>query len=180
MSSDLIDEGIDNSSKKRGRPQRLPKSVTQHSVYTEPELWEASGNLPISRPEIIRKALEDAVAFYQSDLEKLKSQHNELQKQIMNFQAQDAIIVERIEQLEAKAVYEEGEKQKAQDLVEMAVSETMTMCKAHKRSSAFRIGFEQYQKLEQLSGVDAAKIETFLKDSKFRPAEETLRIFYNG
>lgn len=179
MSSDRIDEDLDLS-KKRGRPQRLSKSVTQHSIYVEPELWAAADNLPLSRPDIVRKALEDAVAFYQSDLEKLKSQHNEVQKQIMDLQAQDSVILERIEQLEAKAVYEEDEKQKAQDLIEMAVSETLTMCKAHKRSSAFRIGFEQYQKLEQLSGVDAAKIETFLKDTKFRPVEETLRVFYNG
>lgn len=175
-----LDEAIDQSSKKRGRPQRLPKNVTQHSIYIDPVLWEASGNLPISRPEIIRKALEDAVAFYQSDLEKLKSQHRELQKKIMDQQAQDSVILERIDQLEAKAVYEEGEKQKAQELVEIAVSETLTMCKAHKRSSAFRIGFEQYQKLEQLSGIDAAKIETFLKDNKFRPLEGAVRVFYNG
>lgn len=180
MSSNGLDEAIDRSYKKRGRPSSLPKSVTQHSVYVEPDLWKAAESLPISRPEIMRKALEDAVAFYESDLEKLKSQHTELQKQIMDLQAQDAVILERIDQLEAKAVYEKGEKQKAQNLVDMAVSETLTMCKAHKRSSAFRIGFEQYQKLEQLSGVDAAKIETFLKDNKFRPPEEAVRVFYNG
>lgn len=167
---------IDEVKTKRGRKKTLSSRDTQHSFYADPDLWEAAGGLPIPRPEIIRAALLNAVSFYQSDLLKLKSQLEEVIKDKQALEAKEAVLRSRIAQFEANAVIEVNDQIKAEEAKEIAVTETLTMCKAFKKN----MGYSHYSKLEELSGIDAARIEAFLKDTKFRPKEETVRVFYNG
>ena len=162
--------------RKRGRKKKLSSRDTQHSFYADPDLWDAAGNLPIPRPDIIREALLNAVSFYQSDLPKLKWQLEEVRAQKHALEARESVIISRIEQFEANVVIEINDQQKALEAKEIAVTETLTMCRAFKKN----MGYAHYAKLEELSGIDAARIEAFLKDTKFRPKEETVRVFYNG
>jgi hypothetical protein len=160
--------------KKRGRKKKLSRE-TQHSVWVDPDLWEAADDLPIPRPDIIRTALLDAVAFYKTDLPKLKWELEKVREEKQSILSKEAVLIARIEQLEAKAVIEVEARHKAEESTELAVQETLTMCKAFKK----KMGYIHFTKLEELSGVDAAKIEAFLKDTKFRPEEEAIRVFYN-
>jgi len=160
--------------KKRGRKKKLT-TETQHSFYVDPNLWDAADALPVPRPDIIREALLNAVAFYKSDLPRLKWRLGEIGAERQRLDSEEAVILKRIEQLEANVIVEVDVKQKAEELKESAVRETLTMCKAFKKN----MSFSHYAKLEELSGIDAPKIEAFLKDSKFRPAEEAVRLFYN-
>jgi len=167
---------INEVNKRRGRKRKLTSRETQHPVYVDPDVWDAAGDLPISRPDIIRAALANAISFYKDDLPKLKFQLEEVRAQILALQSKEAVIVARIEQLEAKAVVDVSAHAKAEEFKEIAVKETLTMCKAFKRN----MGYSQYTKLEELSGVDAAKIEAFVIDNRFRPTEEAVRSFYGG
>lgn len=130
---------------------------------------------PESRQDIAREAFLNKIAYYHSDLPKLKWQLEEIRARIQSDLAKEAVILRRIEQLEAKAVIEVNDVKKAEAQINVVVKETLTMCKAFKKD----MGFLQYTKLSDLSGVDAAKIEVFLKDSKFRPSEEAVRVFYS-
>src|SRR5665647_2358775 len=111
-----IDDPLKKS--KRGRKQKLSSRDTQHSFYTDPDLWDAAGNLPIPRPDIIRDALLNAVSFYQSDLPKLKWQLEEIHAQKQALESKEAVILSRIEHLEAKAVVEVSDQQKTEELKE--------------------------------------------------------------
>lgn len=167
---------LDEVKTTKGRKKKNTGRETQHVVYVDPDVWEAAGDLPISRPDIVREAFANAISYYKSDLPKLKWQLEEIRKQIQSLQAKEAVILRRIEGLEAKAVIDINEQERAEELKEMAVKETLTMCKAFRKNMAF----SHYTKLSELSGVEAAKIEVFLKDSKFRPSEEAVRVFYMG
>lgn len=167
---------LDEVNNGRGRKKKNTGRETQHIVYIDPDVWKAANDLPISRPDIIREALANAISFYQTDLPRLKMQLGEVRTQIQSLQAKEAVILSRIEQLEAKAVFDVNEQEKEAELKEIAVKETLTMCKAFKKD----MRFSHYTKLSELSGVEAAKIEVFLKDSKFRPSEDAVRVFYMG
>lgn len=167
---------LDEVKTTKGRKKKNTGRETQHVVYVDPDVWEAAGDLPISRPDIVREAFANAISYYKSDLPKLKWQLEEIRKQIQSLQAKEAVILRRIEGLEAKAVIDINEQERAEELKEMAVKETLTMCKAFRKNMAF----SHYSKLSELSGVEAAKIEVFLKDEKFRPNEDDIRVFYSG
>lgn len=167
---------LDEVKTTKGRKKKGTGRETQHVVYVDPDIWEAAGDLPISRPDIVREAFANAISYYKSDLPKLKWQLEEIRKQIQSLQAKEAVILRRIEGLEAKAVIDINEQERAEELKEMAVKETLTMCKAFRKNMAF----SHYSKLSELSGVEAAKIEVFLKDEKFRPNEDDIRVFYSG
>jgi hypothetical protein len=167
---------VDEVNNRRGRKKKNTGRETQHVVYVDPDVWEAANDLPISRPDIIREALANAISFYKTDLPKLKMQLGDIRTQIQSLQAKEAVILSRIEQLEAKAVFDINEQEKADELKEVAIKETLTMCRAFKKN----MQYSHYTKLSELSGVEAAKIEVFLKDSKFRPSEEAVRVFYMG
>lgn len=169
---DKVDE-VNNS---RGRKKKSTGRETQHVVYIDPDVWKAANDLPISRPDIIREALANAISFYQTDLPRLKMQLDEIRTQIQSLQAKEAVVLSRIEQLESKAIFDVTEKEKEAELKELAVKETLTMCRAFKKE----MQYSHYTKLSELSGFEAAKIEVFLKDSKFRPSEEAVRVFYMG
>jgi len=168
--------GIDEVNSTRGRKKKNTGRETQHAIYIDPDVWEAAGHLPESRPDIIRQAFLDKISYYQSDLPKLKWQLEDVRKQIQSFLATEAVIVSRIEQLESKAIFDVSEREKDAELKETAIKETLTMCRAFKKS----MGYHHYSKLSELSGFEAARIEVFLKDSKFRPSEEAVRVFYTG
>jgi len=161
--------------KRRGRKRKNTGRETQHIVYVEPDVWDAADNLPESRQDIMREALLNKISYYHSDLPKLKWQLEEIRARIQSDLAKEAVIIRRIEQLEAKAVVELDEIRKADECLDIAIKETITMCKAFKKNMMYA----HYAKLSELSGMDAAKIEVFLKDSKFRPSEEAVRVFYN-
>lgn len=165
---------INNDAPKRGRKKKNSGKETQHSVYVDPDLWEAADHLPTPRPDIIREALLNAVSFYESDLPKLKWQHEELIKQIQALQAQDAVILSRIEHLEAKVLFDTNEQDKEDARINSAINETLRMCKTFKKS----MGYPQYSLLSELSGVEPAEIEVFLVDSKYKPSEDAVREFY--
>lgn len=170
----MFDEN--DAPRRRGRPKKNPDTTTQHVIYMDPDLWDAAGDLPESRQDIAREAFLNKVSYYKSDLPKLKWQLEDVRMQIQSFLAKEAVILKRIEQLEAKAVIEVSETEKLNECKETAVAETLVMCKAFKKN----MGYSHYAKLAELSGVEAAKIEVFLKDLKFRPSEEAVRIFYKG
>lgn len=165
-----------NSVKRRGRKRKNTGRETQHVAYVEPEIWDAADGLPIPRQDIIRQALVDAISFYKDDLPKLKYERAALMEEKQKLDSKISLIDRRIEQLEAKAVIEVNELQRANVQLEAAINETLVMCKAFKKD----MEYGHYAKLSELSGLEAAKIEVFLKDSKFRPSEESVRIFYRG
>lgn len=169
----MQDETIDV--KKRGRKKKNTGRETQHIIYMDPELWDAVGDLPESRQDIAREAFLNKLAYYTSELPKLRWQLEEIRARIQSEMAKEAVILQRIEQLEAKAVIEVNDVKQAEDQLNVVITETMTMCRAFKRN----MGYLQYSKLSELSGVEAAKIEVFLKDFKFRPSEEAVRVFYS-
>lgn len=172
---DKLDE-VNNGRGRRGRKKKNTGRETQHVVYVDPDVWKAANDLPISRPDIIREALANAISFYQTDLPKLKMQLDDVRAQIQSLQAKEAVILSRIGQLESKAIFDINEQEKEAELKEIAVKETLTMCRAFKKD----MQYSHYTKLSELSGFEAAKIEVFLKDSKFRPSEEAVRVFYMG
>lgn len=159
--------------KGRGRKKKLTRE-TAHNIYIDPDVWEAAGDLPVSRPDIIRQALVNAISFYKNDLPKLKYELSLEVEKLQTSEAKIAVLKSRIEQLEAKAVIEINEQEQKEERLEIAIKETLQMCKAFKKN----MGFSHYAKLSELSGIEAPKIEVFLKDSKFRPSEDTLRVLY--
>lgn len=179
MQEDLLEGDVvkneNGSPRRRGRKKKNTGRETQHVIYMDPELWDAAGDLPETRQDIAREAFLNKVAYYHSDLPKLKWQLEEIRARIQSDMAKEAVILLRIEQLEAKAIIEVNDVQKAEDQINLVVKETLTMCKAFKKD----MGFLQYTKLSDMSGVEAAKIEVFLKDAKFRPSEEAVRVFYS-
>ena len=64
---------LDEVNNRRGRKKKNTGRETQHVVYVDPDVWEAANDLPISRPDIIREALANAISFYKTDLPKLKN-----------------------------------------------------------------------------------------------------------
>lgn len=115
---------IDNincaESKRRGRKKKLSSSETQHSVYIEQDLWDAAGSLPVSRPDIVRQAFLNAIAFYNDDLPKLCCKLEELRSQKQVIESKEAVILSRIEQLEAESMIAVNDQQTAKRIMHTA------------------------------------------------------------
>lgn len=162
--------------RKAGRPQKNSSKDVQRSFLVNPDLWDAADSLPIPRPDIIREALANAVSFYASDLQKLRWQLEEVQKEIQSKLAREHAILERIKQLEDALIVVESETVKAEVSKEQAVKETLHLTNVFSK----RMTHEHFDIIAGLSGIDSAKIEVFLKDTKYRPSENDVRTFIFG
>jgi len=161
---------IDDTNKKRkaGRPKKLSSKDVQRSFQVDPDLWDAADDLPVPRPDIIRQALMNAVSFYASDLPKLRWQLEEVRAQIQSLVAKETIIDARIKELEGEVILIETTQKRHEETKEKAVSETLHLTKVFKKN----MNHGHFDIIAELSGIDSAKIEVFLKDTRFSPSEE--------
>jgi predicted RNase H-like nuclease (RuvC/YqgF family) len=170
-----IDETIKNN-RGRGRPRVTSNRDVMRGVYIDPDLWDAAGDLPISRPDIVREAFRNAVSYYKTDLPKLEWQLEEKQNQMLKLENECAVLEKRIGELkEEEELFSQMQSIDINKL-EDAVSETLRMCRVFKRN----IGHEQFTIISKLSGCESASIEVFIKDHKFRPTEEDVRLFFGA
>jgi len=166
----------DDSIKKRGRPKKNSTRDTQHSIWLDPDLWEAAGSLPISRPDIVRNAFMNAISFYDSDLPKLRWQLEEIRVQKMDLEAKETVIINRIAELEEEVKLFSQIQENDITKKENAVNETLRLCNVFGKKMAHT----QFSIISDVSGEDPAKIESFLKDHKFRPNEDEVRNFFDA
>ena len=171
----MIDETI-NKKETRGRPKTHTSRDVQRGVYVDPDLWDAAGDLPVSRPDIIRDALLNAVSYYQSDLPKLRWQLEENNKRILNIESENKLLKNRIAELEEEEKMFAQVKQINEHKTEDAVNETLRLCRTFRK----KIGHEQFSIISKLTGLDSAQIEVFVKDRKFNPTEDDVRLFLNA
>lgn len=169
---------LDDTNKKRkaGRPKKLSSKDVQRSFQVDPDLWDAADDLPVPRPDIIRQALMNAVSFYATDLPKLRWQREETRAQIQSLIAKETFLDARIKELEGEIVLIEATQQKHEEYREKAVTETLHLTKVFKKNMTH----EHFDIIAGLSGIESAKIEVFLKDTRFRPSEEEVRTFIFG
>ena len=130
--------------------------------------------LPISRPEIITQALLNAVTAFKSEVPQLRYDVEQIDQQIEALTAQKVAKLNRIAELERE------EREHIQDVVkfeigiQQAVLETMDLLRMFRKE----LGQVHYKRLETLSGVPATEIKDFLKERKFMPDEDEVRLFY--
>lgn len=165
----------DTLKKQKTSPYEVNDDVkVQRSFYVLKWLWEAADGLPISRPEIITQALLNAVTAFKSEVPQLRYDVEQIDQQIEALTAQKVAKLNRIAELERE------EREHIQDVVkfeigiQQAVLETMDLLRMFRKE----LGQVHYKRLETLSGVPAIEIKDFLKEKKFMPDEEEVRLFY--
>lgn len=165
----------DTLKKQKTSPYEVNDDVkVQRSFYVLKWLWEAADGLPISRPEIITQALLNAVTAFKSEVPQLRYDVEQIDQQIEALTAQKVAKLNRIAELERE------EREHIQDVVkfeigiQQAVLETMDLLRMFRKE----LGQVHYKKLETLSGVPATEIKDFLKERKFMPDEDEVRLFY--
>lgn len=165
----------DTLKKQKTSPYEVNDDVkVQRSFYVLKWLWEAADGLPISRPEIITQALLNAVTAFKSEVPQLRYDVEQIDKQIEALTAQKVAKLNRIAELERE------EREHIQDVVkfeigiQQAVLETMDLLRMFRKE----LGQVHYKRLETLSGVPATEIKDFLKERKFMPDEDEVRLFY--
>jgi hypothetical protein len=168
----MLDDTIKN---KKGRPKKLNNEV-HRSLYVDPDIWEAAGDLPVPRPDILREALINAISFYTSDLPKLRWQLSEIQAQKQTLEAKELAIIKRIEELEANVLLQEEQKIKSEESKVLAAKELVRLSSIFKREMTH----EHFSIISNLSGLDAAMIAVFCEDTKFRPTYEEALAFTRG
>lgn len=165
----------DTLKKQKTSPYEVNDDVkVQRSFYVLKWLWEAADGLPISRPEIITQALLNAVTAFKSEVPQLRYDVEQINQQIEALTAQKVAKLNRIAELERE------EREHIQDVVkfeigiQQAVLETMDLLRMFRKE----LGQVHYKRLETLSGVPATEIKDFLKERKFMPDEDEVRLFY--
>jgi len=165
----------DTLKKQKTSPYEVNDDVkVQRSFYVLKWLWEAADGLPISRPEIITQALLNAVTAFKSEVPQLRYDVEQIDQQIEALTAQKVAKLNRIAELERE------EREHIQDVVkfeigiQQAVLETMDLLRMFRKE----LGQVHYKRLETLSGVPATEIKDFLKERKFMPDEDEVRLFY--
>lgn len=147
----------------------------QRSFQIEKWVWDAAGDLPESRSEIIRSSLLDKVTAYKSEIPQLQDDVRKIDKQFEILQSQRAAKIHRINELKINADKQKEEEQLAQINRDQAVVETMNVLELHRRN----MGAHHFKRLEQLTGIAAKDIKAFLTEKQFRPSEEEVRFFYH-
>lgn len=165
----------DTLKKQKTSPYEVNDDVkVQRSFYVLKWLWEAADGLPISRPEIITQALLNAVTAFKSEVPQLRYDVEQIDQQIEALTAQKVAKLNRIAELERE------EREHIQDVVkfeigiQQAVLETMDLLRMFRKE----LGQVHYKRLETLSGVPVIEIKDFLKEKKFMPDEDEVRLFY--
>ncbi len=163
---------IDSEAKRRGRPKKKTTGP-QHVLYIEDNIWDELDNLPIPRQDVFRNAAINAIAFFKSDLPKLKFQREEKLAERMKIDAELAVIDARIKELEEAEEIASIVQQKTDKSKEAAISEMLRLCGIFKK----KMTHEHFSIISKLSGVEPAQIEVFLQDKHYRPTEEDARAF---
>ena len=92
----------------------------------------------------------------------------------------EALTAQKVAKLNRIAELEREEREHIQDVVkfeigiQQAVLETMDLLRMFRKE----LGQVHYKRLETLSGVPATEIKDFLKERKFMPDEDEVRLFY--
>lgn len=147
----------------------------QRSFYVKKWIWDAANELPISRPEIITRALLNEIAAFKSEIPLLKYDVEQIDIQIESLHAQKTAKLNRIAELENQAVLNDTDAAFSEFAVQQAILETTELLKM--------VGYRDLQKvhytrLQELSHTPAAEIKEFLKSKKFMPSDYEIEMFY--
>jgi len=150
-------------------------AIVQRSFYVPKWLWDAANELKISRAEIIRDALLNAVTAYKSEIPQIEHDIQEINKEVESLQAQKCAKVHYLAILKNKAQQAATDVQLAQINRDQAVVELMQYLDRFFRD----MGAHHFKRLEELSGVPAGDIKNFVAEHKYTPSEDEIRNFFN-
>lgn len=153
----------------------LPKKPRiQRSFWVDGEIWKAAGGLPLSRSEIIYKALLEAVTGYLTELPQLRAEVKELDALIENAQIQRSAKLQRIQELE-KADEESSREVSIRSINKQQAATELVRLLEEYGNKMLPL---QYQRIAELSGIPGKLIKTFLEETKFLPSNEDLNTFF--
>ncbi len=169
-SKHILDEG------KKKITKTEPSKKIQRSFWVEEETWAAAADLPVSRTQIMSKALLEAVTSYKSELPQLLAEIKELDHVIECLQIQRSAKQQRVKEL-----------QEAQEQDKEAVN-TQTINRQQAATELIRLLDEhgknmmplQFKRLEELSGIKIKNIKTFLEKTHYFPSNEQVKEFFGA
>jgi hypothetical protein len=151
-----------------------PVKKIQRSFWIEENTWEAAAELPVSRTEIISKALLEAITSYKSELPQLRAEIKELDHIIECFQLQRSAKQQRVKELEEAEEETEKAVTKKETNRQQAATELIRLLEEHGKNM-MQI---QYKRLEELSGIKSKNIKQFLEKTRYFPTDEQINDFF--
>jgi hypothetical protein len=147
----------------------------QRSFYVFKWLWDAAGKLKINRAEIITNALLDAVTAHQSEIPQIEHDIQQIDNEVDALLAQKNAKIHYLMELKAKQETATQEQQLARISRDQAVVELMQFLDRFFRD----MGAHHFKRLEELSGVPAREIKSFVFEKNYTPSETEIRNFFN-
>lgn len=156
------------------KDQNVDEPKVQRSFYIQKTIWDAAAQLPVSRQEIIYKALLEAVSGYKSELPLLRQEIAELDQSIELMQIRRSAKVKRVRELEAAE--EEGK----QAITLLSCNKQQAAKELNRFLNRYGNSMQpmQFKRLEELSGIHSKKIKEFLEGNKYFPSDEEINSFF--
>jgi hypothetical protein len=146
----------------------------QRSFYVPKWIWNAAEGLPGGRPNAIIQALLDKITAFSSEIPQLRYDVEQIDIQINALQAQKVAKLNRIKELEKADNENMLEVSRSEMAIQQAVVETISLVAMYRKD----LGNIHYKRLEELSGTPASDIKQFIKEKKFMPTDDEIRMFY--
>jgi hypothetical protein len=168
----MLDEII---KKQKTSPYQVDETAkVQRSFYVPLHIWEAAADLPGGRPQAIINALLNAISAYKSEIPQLRFEVEQIDLQMEVLQRQKTAKLMRISELEKVENENMLDVSRSEMAIQQAVVETISLVAMYRQD----LGNIHYKRLEELSGTPATEIKLFIKEKKFMPTDDEIRMFY--
>jgi len=148
----------------------------QRPIWVEKCIWDAAGKIKgITRPQIIRNALLEAILDSQTEIPQIEEEIRKLDEEIEERRVLKNAKLHILEELRSRKIEAEKNAQLEKINKSQAVEELMRFLEMFFRE----MGMHHFYRLEELSGVPAKEIKKFVESKNYTPSREEIQNFFN-